>query len=136
MRHRRGPKVRVASWGSPRSRVAPAPFSGGILGCPGAAMEAPVHRPDIPPGGRKCGHAGQRNGSFQPRRERMKRTRALRSIVLLAAFTSWLAAVSTVAVKEARGAPPESKKDAPVPVQEAKGFDCHDGVEALKKGSN
>ena len=63
----------------------------------------------------------------------MKRTRALRSIVLLAAFTSWLAAVSTVAVKEARGAPPESKKEAPV--QEAKCFDCHDGIEALKKGS-
>src|SRR4030065_1192688 len=90
MRHRRGPKVRIASWGSPRSRVAPAPFSGGILGCPGAATEAPVYRPDIPPGGRKCGHAGQRNGSFQPRRERMKRTRALGYIVLLAAFTTWL----------------------------------------------
>src|SRR3970282_1866222 len=106
MRHRRGPKVRIASWGAPRSRVAPAPFSGGILGCPGAATEAPVYRPDIPSGGRKCGHADQRNGSFQPRRERMKRTRALGYIVLLAAFTSWLAAGSTVAVKEARGGAP------------------------------
>src|SRR3970282_2518048 len=110
MRHRRGPKVRSACWGAPRSRVAPAPFSGGILGCPGAATEAPVYRPDIPSGGRICGHADQRNGSFQPRRERMKRTRALGYIVLLVAFTSWLAAGRTVAMKEARGGPPQRTK--------------------------
>src|SRR4030065_2808591 len=63
----------------------------------------------------------------------MKRPPALGSIVRLAAFTPWLAAGSTVAVKEARGAPPESKKEAQV--KEAKCFECHDGIEALKKGS-
>src|SRR4030065_2889571 len=62
----------------------------------------------------------------------MKRPPALGDIVPLPASTPWLAAGSTVAVKEARGAPPESKKEAQV--KEAKCFDCHDGIEALKKG--
>ena len=62
----------------------------------------------------------------------MKRTHALGFVVLTAVFALWTAA-GTVAVREAQGKTAVPKKESPV--REATCYECHDGIEALKKGN-